>query len=75
MEVPPRRRGAPTSSEIQGEIKDWEDKGVVNTVIGAGFSEKEVDSESKHEEAKLAENTSMIDRLVKKSGVQIPKQE
>jgi hypothetical protein len=63
------------TAAVEAEIKDWEDKGVVNTVIGAGFSEKEVDSASKGEEAKLlAENASIIDRLVKKSGVQIPKQ-
>ena len=63
------------TAAVDAEIKDWEDKGVVDTVIGSSFSEKEVDSSTKDADDKLAENASIIDRLVKKSGIQIPKQD
>jgi hypothetical protein len=60
---------------IDLEIKDWEDKGVVDTVIGTGFSKKEVDAGGDKEAEQLAENAAIIDRLVKGSGVRVPKQE
>jgi len=60
---------------VDAEIKDWEDKGVIDTVIGSGFSEKEIDQSAQAEEALLNENISIVDRLVKKSGVKVPKED
>ena len=61
------------SAAIDAEVKDWEDKGVVDTVIGSSFSQKEVDQNANKDAALLAENASIVDRLVKKSGLKIPK--
>ena len=61
------------SAAVAAEIKDWEGKGVVDTVIGVGFTEKEVDGEANKQEALAAENAAIADRLVQKSGLQIPK--
>jgi len=58
---------------VAAEIKDWEDKGVTETVIGSGFSEKDVDTPGKEVQALAEENTSIAARLVKKSGVEVPK--
>jgi hypothetical protein len=60
---------------VAAEIKDWEDKGVTETVIGSGFSEKDVDTLGKEAQALAEENTSIAARLVKKSGVEVPKTE
>ena len=42
---------------IDAEIKDWEDKGITETVIGSGLSSREVtDNVSDEDNAKLQEN-------------------
>jgi len=57
------------SAAVDAEIKDWEDKGVRSSVIGAGFSEKDVDD---LENGKDVENKASIEadvnRLVKLAG-------
>jgi hypothetical protein len=57
---------------VDVEIKDWEDKGVVDTVIGSGFTEKEI-SEEGNKVTKLAEeNDAIVSRMLKSSGVELP---
>jgi hypothetical protein len=60
---------------ITVEIKDWEDKGVTETAIGTGFSEKEVDGKNAQVQAKEEENKSIVSRLVDRSGVKVPKED
>lgn len=45
---------------IDAEIKDWETRGVTSTVLGTGFSQKEVDGGGQEQEAdeKLVEDTT-----------------
>ena len=63
------------TESVVAEIKDWEDKGVTQTAIGSGFSEKEVDSQNSQEQAKLEENKSVVSRLVERSGIKVPKKD
>ena len=58
---------------VTAEIKDWEDKGVTQTAIGSGFSDKEVDSQSSKENVKMEENKSVAARLVERSGLKVKK--
>lgn len=41
---------------VDAEIKDWEDRGVTSKVIGAGFTEKEVDKTTLAETQKSVDN-------------------
>jgi hypothetical protein len=60
------------SEAIDAEIKDWEDRGMTETVLGSGFSSKEVGDETNtEEEDKSEENMSIAKRLLKHAGQKV----
>ena len=59
------------SVAVDTEIKDWEDKGVVSSVIGAGFSDSEKDLENTDAAANAASVSTDVDRLVGLAGGQV----
>jgi len=59
------------SEAIDNEITSWVDLGATDEVMGAGFSEKEVDKDSNKEE--LAENEALTSHLLEKAGQKIEK--
>jgi hypothetical protein len=62
------------SEAIDGEIKDWEGKGVTSSVLGTGFSQKEPEGENK--QAQEAESVKAdVDRLAKLAGVNVAEQQ
>ena len=56
------------SEAIMAEIKDWEDKGVTSSVLGAGFTEKEPDGENKQSQEKAASVDADVQKLVGLAG-------
>jgi len=57
---------------VDAEIADWEGRGVKASVIGSGFSEKEVETPAQvAEAAKMAENESIVKRLAAHAGVKV----
>jgi len=59
---------------IDTEIKDWEDKGVTDTVLGSGFTKKEATGdEDSQEKLREKEDDKLADDLFSKSGA--PKEE
>ena len=61
------------STSVDAEIKDWEDKGVKSSVIGAGFSDKDVDDLEARNKAADVGVDSDVDRLVGLAGGTVPK--
>jgi uncharacterized protein YdaT len=57
------------SAAVDEEIKDWEGRGMVKTVIGSGFSKKQVDGESKDEEKLAKEDDEAVEEMAKLSGL------
>ncbi|MCK5603288.1 hypothetical protein KAR91_15500 [Candidatus Pacearchaeota archaeon] len=59
---------------VDAEIKDWEDRGMTESVLGSGFSEKEVDESSTEATEQKEEDEKTALRLLKHVG-QEPKKE
>jgi hypothetical protein len=58
---------------IDAEIKDWEDRGMTEQVLGSGFSKKEVESDSEEEEEQSKNDMSLAENLVHLAGHQTKK--
>jgi hypothetical protein len=65
------------ATAVDAEIKDWEDKGVKSSVIGSGFSEKDVnDLENNESTGSNKEQVEAdVSRLVKLAGGKVAKKE
>jgi len=55
-------------SAIDAEIKDWEASGVTNTVLGAGFTQKDASGEDDATKLQEKEDEKLADFLFEKSG-------
>jgi|GEM_PF-1186205 len=53
---------------VDAEIKDWEDKRVTSTVLGSGFSKKEVDGNTEEQKLEDKENEDAADELLSLAG-------
>jgi len=58
------------SEAVKTEVKDWEDRGIVTSVIGSGFSQKEADGSTEDgKDSFVMENKSIAERIVARSGL------
>ena len=56
---------------IDAEIKDWEDRGVTSTVMGSGFTKKDLDTEVTEETEKKEEAKKLSNNLLKLAGQEV----
>lgn len=63
------------TTAVDAEIKDWEDKGVKSSVIGAGFSEKDVGDLEDTTNVNTESVDKDVSRLVNLAGGEIPKKD